>query len=293
MNCPACHGPTIPRKRYAVREYQLESGDVFHYEPCGQCGTSTIVDPPRDLGPYYPATYEPFAKRTGAVLDARRRLGLDDRWRALRRVRPARDARVLDAGCGSGDFLTTLWWRGFRHLTGVDPYLPFEPYSDGARRFVRGELADLRGESFDVITMHHVLEHASNTQRFLADAAALLAPGGALLVRVPLLDSWASRTYGARWVQHDAPRHLVLLTSDGLGRAAAAVGLRVESSWRDEGRWQAWAGATLAAGANPFGRVGVGTKLARVRYSLAAAQRNRAGTGDQGCFVLRHAEVGA
>jgi len=289
MQCPACGGPTAEPRRYPVVEFMLETGDVFHYEPCTRCGTSAIVDPPADLGRYYPSDYEPFAVRRGVIPAVRRRFGLDDRWRAVRRVGARADARVLDAGCGSGDFLRTLAVQGFRDLTGVDPFLPFEPRVEGPCRFVRGDVAALGGERFDLVTAHHVIEHAPDPRRFLREIAAVLAPDGAVLVRAPLLDSWAARTYGARWVQHDAPRHLVLLTTDGMDRAAEAAGLRVTDRWRDEGRWQAWAGATLAAGRNPFRASGLGVRLGRFRYSAAARRRNREGTGDSGCFVLRHA----
>jgi SAM-dependent methyltransferase len=214
-------------------------------------------------------------------------LGLDQRWRAVRRLGTPPSARVLDVGCGSGDFLRTLEARGFRRLTGVDPYLPFEPGAVGACRFVRGEVGALRGEVFDLVTMHHVLEHVPDPPGFLAAAAALLAPGGTLLVRVPLRDSWAAETYGARWVQHDAPRHVVLPTSSGLARAAEVAGLAVVARWRDEGAWQAWAGATLAAGGDPFRARGLRARLERLRFAAHARRRNRAGTGDQGCFVLR------
>lgn len=271
----------------------LGTGQVFEYEPCAACGSSVIVDPPSDLGRFYPPAYAAFANRRGALLDVRRRLGFDDRVRAFDRLRRPASARVLDAGCGSGDFLRALRGRGYRDLTGVDPFLPFEPRIDETGRFIRGGIAELRAEPrrpcFDVVTMHHVIEHVPDTQQFLAEAREVLAPDGVLLVRTPLMDSWAAHAYGARWVQHDAPRHLVLLSSEGLKRAAAAVGLRVVAGWRDEGRWQAWAAASLASGQNPFRRVPLVGKVGRFRYSLAARRRNRAGTGDQGCFVLRRA----
>lgn len=289
MRCAACGTPTIASREYSVAEYMLGTGRVFRYQPCGACGSSTIADPPDDLDAFYSRSYEPFAASDGMLAMLRRYLGLDDRWRALRRVGVPHDARVLDVGCGAGAFLRTLEARGYRDLTGVDPFLPYDPRTDGACRFVRCDLADLRGERFDAVTMHHVIEHARDTRRFLQDAAAVLAPAGVLLVRTPLMDSWAARTYGPRWVQHDAPRHLTLLTSDGVRRAAASAGLRVTGRWRDEGRWQAWAGAMLADGRNPFGAQSLVGRIGRFRYAAAARRRNRDGTGDSGCFVLQHA----
>jgi SAM-dependent methyltransferase len=289
MQCPACGGPTAEPRRYPVVEFMLETGDVFHYEPCTRCGTSAIVDPAGRPRPLLPERLR--ALRRAARRDPGRAAPLRPR-RPLARGAPGgsrADARVLDVGCGSGDFLRTLAVQGFRDLTGVDPFLPFEPRVEGPCRFVRGDVAALGGERFDLVTAHHVIEHAPDPRRFLREIAGVLAPDGAVLVRAPLLDSWAARTYGARWVQHDAPRHLVLLTTDGMGRAAEAAGLRVTERWRDEGRWQAWAGATLAAGRNPFRASGLGVRLGRFRYSAAARRRNREGTGDSGCFVLRHA----
>ena len=291
MHCPACHAPTVASRRYVVTEYMFDTGEAFHYEPCGGCDSRIIADPPADLARYYPRSYMGGNGRRDALLRVLRRLGMDARVRALARLRAAPDDRVLDVGCGSGDFLRLLAARGFRDLTGVDPFLPFDSRADGPCRFIKGQLADLRGELFGVVTLHHVIEHAPDTRAFLADAAAVLAPGGRLLVRTPLVDSWAALQYGARWFQHDAPRHLVLLTSDGLVRAAAAAGLRLTESWRDEGRWQAWSGAVLAAGKNPFRHTGLATTIGRFRYSAAARRRNRAGTGDQGCFVFTRAEV--
>ena len=298
LRCPACHAPTVASRRYVVNEYMFDTGEAFHYEPCGGCGSRVIADPPADLARYYPRSYMGGNRRRDALLRVLRRLGMDARVRAFARLRAAPTTRVLDVGCGSGDFLRLLAARGYGDLTAVDPFLPFESRAEGPCSFWKGELGDLlgsqlQGERFGAVTLHHVIEHAPDTQRFLADAAAALAPGGRLLVRTPLVDSWAARRYGARWFQHDAPRHLVLLTRDGLGRAAAAAGLRLTESWRDEGRWQAWSGAVLAAGENPFRHTGLATTIGRFRYSAAARRRNRAGTGDQGCFVFTRADDGA
>lgn len=289
MQCPACDAPTVASRRYVVTEYMFDTGEPFHYEPCSGCGSRCIADPPEDLTRYYPPIYSGVGRRRDTLLHLRRRLGFDARLRAFARLRLGPDAPVLDVGCGSGDFLRLLAARGHRDLTGVDPFLPFDSRADGRCRLIKGELSQLRGERFRAVTMHHVIEHAPDTRRILADAAAVVEPGGVVLVRTPLADSWAAREYGARWFQHDAPRHLIVLTSDGLVRAAAAAGLRLVDAWRDEGRWQAWCGAVLAGGSNPFRHTSLPAKLSRFRYSAAARRRNRAGTGDQGCFVLQRA----
>jgi SAM-dependent methyltransferase len=72
------------------------------------------------------------------------------------------------------------------------------------------------------------LEHLPDPARGLAQAKALLRPGGRLLVAVP---NWAGRSrrrQGAAWINVHAPYHLVHFTPDSLALAAEKAGLRVE-----------------------------------------------------------------
>jgi len=197
---------------------------------------------------------------------------------------------VLDVGCGAGAFLRMLEVKGFRNLAGVDPFMPAEQ-SDarGPIRLRQGDVGVFAQEKFDLITMHHVVEHAPDPVALLNSAGQMLSRGGMILVRTPIVDSWASVTYGPNWVQHDAPRHLVILSSRGAEAAAAAAGLRILDSWRDEGRWAAWASTMLAAGRDPFRAPPWRIRIGGFRHARAAQRRNRRGEGDSACFVLGRA----
>jgi glycosyltransferase involved in cell wall biosynthesis len=107
--------------------------------------------------------------------------------------RPA--ARVLDLGCSSGLLAAELRKHGHR-VTGVDV-----TGSDGVRERVdEFILADLdagiggavRGE-FDVVLAADVLEHVRHPECVLADARALLAPGGVVIACVPNFGNWYPR----------------------------------------------------------------------------------------------------
>jgi SAM-dependent methyltransferase len=108
--------------------------------------------------------------------------------RAILRSKPS--GRVLDIGCGSGNFLRCMKEAGFSAF-GIEPS---ESGSDFAREehgieIYRGMIeeyfASRSTRQFDVVTLLNVLEHLSEPSRTLAQVRQILAPGGVLAVVVP------------------------------------------------------------------------------------------------------------
>jgi SAM-dependent methyltransferase len=95
---------------------------------------------------------------------------------------PPPGAAVLDYGCGDGKLLNGLQPLGWKTY-GV------EPSSDVA--FLRHErLLDLPTEpSFDLVVLHHVLEHVPQPLDLLRRLVATLRPNGTLFISVPRLDT--------------------------------------------------------------------------------------------------------
>jgi len=95
--------------------------------------------------------------------------------------------RILDVGCGNGDFLELARRAGWEAF-GVDP----SDHATGCARS-RGlnvtcgtlETAGYASEFFDVVTMWDVLEHLGNPRRAAEESRRLLKAGGFLVVRVP------------------------------------------------------------------------------------------------------------
>lgn len=97
-------------------------------------------------------------------------------------------ARVLDVGCGSGEFLALCKARGCETL-GIDPgqaYVEYarEAYGVDARHVAWSEL-DAPDGAFDVINCFHVLEHLPNPTAAVQQFARWLTPDGRLLLAVP------------------------------------------------------------------------------------------------------------
>ena len=66
----------------------------------------------------------------------------------------------------------------------------------------------------------------------------LLRDKGFVLVRMPLVSSYAWRRYRENWVQLDAPRHLILHSTDSFKRLAEASGFVVADIVYDSTEFQ-------------------------------------------------------
>jgi len=92
-------------------------------------------------------------------------------------------ARVLDFGCGSGEFLAEGTRRGWR-MEGVEPGAAYARHAAGLGLRVYGELPQAAGP-FDAVTSHHVLEHLRDPAAALRRLVKVLAPGGLMYLAVP------------------------------------------------------------------------------------------------------------
>jgi SAM-dependent methyltransferase len=186
---------------------------------CARCGVATTSPWPSDeqLSAAYAGWYRPKSGRFSGVGD-----------KVLRRTRSALAGRlhrilppgpVLDVGAGDGT-LAGAFVRHGREAVGL------EPYASGPH-IRNAEVEEVDG-TWSAVIFWHSLEHLRQPARALSHAAALLSPGGTLVVAVPNAASLQARVFGDRWLALDLPRHLVHLTPAALLSKLEALGLRVE-----------------------------------------------------------------
>ncbi len=300
----------------AATEQMLGLGGDYTYRRCGNCGSLVLLDPPDDLAPFYPTDYYSFqdtsdpgvhavlSRLMGGLLRLRAFAKRCGRGRFSGILFPVaagwfaglgitQESRILDVGAGGGFLLGRLRWLGFKNLTGIDPYLAQEERSIGPVVLRRKSLADVT-ELADLVIFHHVLEHVPHPIEQLRLAGRALAPGGHILVILPLCDSDAFERYGADWVQLDAPRHLTVPTERGMRAGIEEAGLELVEHWRTGAAIQFWGSEQyklnipLASdrswhkdpGQSPW-------TAAQVKaWTKEARAINRAGRGDEGAFVL-------
>lgn len=146
----------------------------------------------------------------------------------LRRLRGRLAARLdrisppgpmLDVGAGDGALLDALGSRG-REAVGLDR----SPSHPAVREL---ELAEMGGVWAAVIFWHS-LEHLPDAGATLDRAAAMLEPGGVLVVAMPNVASLQARLFGRRWFALDLPRHLVHVPSPALLARLRQLGMEIE-----------------------------------------------------------------
>jgi len=118
--------------------------------------------------------------------------------------------KVLDIGCGTGEFLNALSKNGF-DTKGIEPNESARNQAIKNYNLIvneEKEIHNFQSGSFDIITMWHVLEHVYRLEDRLEQIENMIKPGGFLLVAVPNPDSWDAKKYKKYWAAYDAPRHL-------------------------------------------------------------------------------------
>ena len=103
--------------------------------------------------------------------------------------------RCLDLGCGDGIFMKHFLSGGLEKFIGCDAdynrLLRARECCQKREVFINAlaENTPFADQSFDLVVLHHVLEHIKNEKDVLAECRRLLKPGGLLIIGVPNEDS--------------------------------------------------------------------------------------------------------
>lgn len=123
--------------------------------------------------------------------------------------RGLRGGRLLDVGCGSGQFLGLMAHLGWS-VTGVEPS-PKACQMAAARwgiKPINGWIEDVKDGSFDVVSMIGVIEHLHDPLDALRKVRQLLGPNGSLLLTTHDIPGPGPRLFGKKWVGWEVPQHL-------------------------------------------------------------------------------------
>jgi ubiquinone/menaquinone biosynthesis C-methylase UbiE len=138
--------------------------------------------------------------------------------------------KVLDVGCGDGKFLHRMRQLGWS-VAGVD----FDAKAVANAKSIygldlhRGDLASAKfpDNSFDAVTMSHVIEHVPDPLALFAEARRILKPGGRLVVTTPNNGSFGHEKFKGYWFGIDPPRHLNIYSLPTLAECARRTNLKV------------------------------------------------------------------
>lgn len=226
------------------------SAELWDYGQCRDCGAYWLTALPENLAAYYSRDYythafpaRPCVIRTMAIqalLAARYGFPATGLVRCLswvlrftpfdtgasRFIDHIENGRVLDVGCGNGDFLVLLRSKGWE-AHGIDPDAESVRicHSRGISAIESdAETALLPSDHYDVITLHHSLEHMRNPVKAIRRLARALKPGGKLVIITPNGDGFPARHFGVYWRSFDPPRHTAVATPRALRRVLHDAG---------------------------------------------------------------------
>jgi 2-polyprenyl-3-methyl-5-hydroxy-6-metoxy-1,4-benzoquinol methylase len=120
-------------------------------------------------------------------------IGSSHTWALGRCAGLSAASRVLDIGCGSGSIGSALKGSGVKDLYAVEIDPAARANAANIYRKVEESVSAFSSQQFDLILLLDVLEHLTEPEKFLAEAAALLAPGGRILISVPNMTHWSIR----------------------------------------------------------------------------------------------------
>lgn len=312
--CQICDN-RAKNRLFEAREMMYGLRHPFTYLECAACGCVQLLDPPDDLSPYYPTSYYSYRLPhqpwwTRRLKRARAQYGLFGRGLAghvltrrygipafvswVQQAGVGLDDAILDVGSGTGTLLYDMRVAGFSDLTGIDPFIEEDILLPGNVSIYKRTLAEVE-RSYDFVMLNHAFEHMSGPAKVFEDLFRITRPGRFVLIRIPVADSQAWRTYGTDWIQLDAPRHFFLHTRRSIRLLAEQTGFDLVTVAYDSTGVQFWGSeqyrqdvpylSDASHRINPKASAFTADEIAA--YDEQARQLNATGEGDQACFYLR------
>jgi SAM-dependent methyltransferase len=240
--CPWCESAEL-RGLLDSPDLMQQKPGVFHLDECRDC--HHIFQNPcltiEGLDFYYGDFYDGVGGDSTAFMFAQQAGTYRDRAEMLSGHKEPE--RWLDVGCGHGHFCLVARevWPETR-FDGLDLSVSVVEASkrkwiDTAYQSLFPEMApDLTG-SYDVVSMHHYLEHTRDPRAELEAASIALESGGHLLIEVPDPSSWVGRLLGKYWVPWFQPQHQHFVQFENLCTELEDRGFTVVGSTRQEGHF--------------------------------------------------------
>lgn len=231
--CPVCGGRHIAEAYVGhPGRTQWSAEGTFSVWRCADCA-HTFLNPQPDeetLLRCYSSQYSAYSKGHGAD-DLTKAKDEAKQNKSFRHVDLHEDMSVLDVGCGSGTFLYII-------KDVVGSVYGIEPSEHGVKTCSELGVPAFHGDfeafhetsndTFDLITLNHVVEHHPDPLRLISLCRSHLNPGGRIWISVPNAGSFFARKLKSNWHSSDIPVHLQHFNAASLRLALESSGLKVE-----------------------------------------------------------------
>lgn len=300
---------------YEVGEMMFGTGERFRYFQCARCSCLQIVYVPENISSFYPSGYYSFntipviekikmlqssfqfsgrgvaGKLISKIIPGGKKVIYDFLSKELSSGRISYESSILDVGAGNGELLNMLAALGFKNLCGVDPYISGDILRDNGVRLLKSRLSEINGK-YEIIMFNHSFEHIYEQTETMKVVFSLLTDGGACIIRMPLISSYAWEHYGVHWCHIEAPRHFVLHSVKSMEILCRDNDFEIGDIIWDSSESQFIGSERHIAGKGllqfPHSIIYRLIHFNKMRaYRKKAAELNRQKKGDQACFIIR------
>jgi 2-polyprenyl-3-methyl-5-hydroxy-6-metoxy-1,4-benzoquinol methylase len=228
--CPAC-GSAKWEAIFPVKDYSI-SGEEFQLKKCSTCSIVVTSPRPEDdkLGAYYESDdYISHSGTSSGIVNLiylqARKFSLQWKLNLIENLKPK--GKLLDVGCGTGEFLKTAQQNAW-NISGVEPN---DLARERAEKLLNIKLTKSIIQSIDnqdIITLWHVLEHLPDLNTSLERINSILSKDGKLLIAVPNHSSLDALEYQKYWAAYDVPRHLWHFNRKSMALLLQKHGMKIE-----------------------------------------------------------------
>lgn len=234
--CPSCRSASIG-KVFTALDHTV-SKDNFDIWQCAACSLRFTQDVPdaMAIGRYYQSDdYISHSDTRKGLINSLymlvRNYTLTSKRKFIQRVTGLKHGALLDVGAGTGAFLKQMQSAGWQ-VQGIEPdagAIERAATLHGLSLQLPEKLHHFAPQSFDAITLWHVLEHVHDLHEYVDRLRVMCRKNGRIVVAVPNYTSYDAGYYGANWAAYDVPRHLYHFSPAAMVQLMESHGCRVES----------------------------------------------------------------
>lgn len=243
LNCPWCNSEKTQTYIWVKDEFLTK--EEFQIQECLNCGLLfTEPRPSKDkIGDYYKSEeyYSHQENKKGFIpklYESIKAVNLKHKYKIATNGKSA--GKLLDIGCGVGDFIHTAEEQGWQ-CTGVEPSQDAKAIAKKrikAEILLSEDLEQITNDTFDVITMWHVLEHVDDLKWQVTQLQRLIKKGGRIVIALPNYKSYDATFYKEKWAAYDVPRHLNHFNKETLVKIFKTKDLNLVKT--DKLKWDAY-----------------------------------------------------
>ena len=295
MKAYQCHvcGNTINNKEYHFSDLHFQTPGSYEYFQCSACECLQFDRNSNNNNiSYYPPNYYSFKTDDGRSINSKIKWFLRNfrnsfyesgkgmigaflhkilpcmSVAALYKIKLQKNSNILDVGCGNDVLmLQHLSSKQFTNLTGIDPCISKDSHQIGSIRILKKSIDAIDGK-FDLITFNHSFEHMTEQRETLKNCRRILTENGLVLIRIPVVDSFAWKYYKEHWANLDAPRHHFLHSTKSITMLIEQCGFHIKTMFYDSTAFQFWGSNLYKSGFPLGGKRSLIEKAVQIAYRI-------------------------